>query len=55
MMATINKSTHTQRQIDYYADQNNPNNAAYKANRNNHSNQLNPNNPAFKSRRQSAK
>lgn len=35
--------THSQSQMNHHANQNNPNNAAYKAAANNHSNQLNPN------------
>ncbi|MCR4719702.1 MAG: hypothetical protein K5768_08760 [Firmicutes bacterium] len=35
--------THTKAQLDNWANQNNPNNKAYRANANNHSNQLNPN------------
>lgn len=34
---------HTQQQRNDYANQNNPNNSAYRANSNNHSNQMNPN------------
>ena len=40
--------THTQQQLNDYANQHNPNNPAYRANRNNHANQLNPNNQASK-------
>ena len=35
--------TRTQEQLDNWANQNNPNNKAYRANVNNRSNQLNPN------------
>lgn len=37
-------NTHTQKQLNDYANQHNPNNSAYRANCNNHANQLNPNN-----------
>jgi len=43
-MSKISGKTHTKAQLDNYANQNNPNNKAYKANLDNHSNQLNPNN-----------
>lgn len=36
--------THTQVQLDNYANQHNPNNEAYKAEQDNHANQCNPNN-----------
>ena len=36
-------NTHTQAQMNHYANQNNPNNDAFKARMNNHSNQCNPN------------
>lgn len=45
IMKKVSGYTHAQKQLDNYANQNNPNNAAYHANRNNHANQLNPNNP----------
>lgn len=38
-------------QADHHANQKNPNNPAFKANRNNRANQLNPNNPAYHSSR----
>ncbi len=41
-------NTHTQQQLDDYADQNNPNNDAYQADLDNHSDQLNPNNDECK-------
>ena len=47
----VSGKTHTQQQLNHYANQNNPNNSAYRANRNNHSNQCNPNNPAYRSSR----
>ncbi len=39
----VSGHNHTQQQRNDYANQNNPNNSAYKANLNNHSNQINPN------------
>ena len=39
--------THTQKQLDHYANQHNPNNSAYWADMNNHANQLNPNNDLY--------
>ncbi|MBQ3579853.1 MAG: hypothetical protein II975_02535 [Bacteroidales bacterium] len=47
----VSKSTHTQQQLDHYANQHNPNNRAYKANNDNHANQLNPNNSEFKGKK----
>ena len=47
----ISSKTHTQQQLNHYANQNNPNNSAYRANSNNHSNQCNPNNSAYSSSR----
>ena len=38
---------YTKDQLDYYADQNNPNNDAYQSNLDNHANQLNPNNKEY--------
>ena len=43
----ISSSSHTQQQLNYYANQHNPNNSAYKANNDNHSNQCNPNNQNY--------
>lgn len=45
----VSGNTHTQQQVNHYANQNNFNNSAYKANFNNHSNQCNPNNSRYKS------
>lgn len=45
----VSSNTHTQQQVNHYANQNNPNNSAYRANMNNHSNQCNPNNSSYKS------
>jgi len=43
----VSGHTHTQSQLNNYANQHNPNNSASRANANNHSNQLNPNNSAY--------
>ena len=43
----VSGKTHSQAQLNNYANQNNPNNSANRANNNNHSNQLNPNNSAY--------
>ena len=42
--------THTQAQCNHHANQNNPNNSAYRSAANNHSNQCNPNHTASKSK-----
>ena len=47
----VSGKTHTQAQRDNYANQKNPNNAAYQTNRNNHANQCNPNNAAYQQSR----
>ncbi len=39
----VSGKTHTKEQLDNWANQNNPNNKAYRSNANNHANQLNPN------------
>ena len=39
----VSGHTHTQQQVNHYANQHNPNNNAYQANLNNHANQCNPN------------
>lgn len=39
----VSGKTHTQAQLNDWANQHNPNNKAYKANLDNHANQLNPN------------
>ena len=39
--------THTQKQLDDYANQHNPNNPAYWANLDNHANQCNSNNDEY--------
>ncbi len=43
----VSGHTHTQQQLDHYANQHNPNNSAYWADMNNHANQLNPNNDLY--------
>ena len=40
-MKKISGKTHTQEQLNAWANQNNPNNKAFRAKSNNHSNQLN--------------
>ena len=47
-MAKVSGHTHTQKQLNNYANQHNPNSSAYRANNNNHANQLNPNNQNYK-------
>lgn len=39
--------THTQAQLDHYANQHNPNNDAYQADLDNYANQCNPNNDEY--------
>ena len=43
----VSGNTHTQSQINHYANQHNPNNMAYHANLDNHANQCNPNNSNY--------
>ena len=43
----VSGNTHTQAQLDDYANQNNPTSSAYQANLDNHANQLNPNNDEY--------
>jgi hypothetical protein len=43
----VSGHTHTQEQLDNYANQNNPNNDAYQADLDNHADQLNPNNDKY--------
>lgn len=45
---SVSSKTHSQSELDHYANQNNPNADAYKDNNDNHSNQLNPNNEKYK-------
>ncbi len=42
MSKKVSGKTHTKEQLDDWANQHNPNNKAYKANVDNHSDQLNP-------------
>lgn len=44
----VSLNTHSQSELDHYANQNNPNSDAYKAENDNHSNQLNPNNEEYR-------
>jgi hypothetical protein len=44
----VSGNTHTQQQLDHYANQNNPNNDAYQYDLDNHANQLNPNKDEYK-------
>ena len=43
----VSGHTHSQSQLDNYANQHNPNNEAYWANHDNHANQCNPNNDEY--------
>jgi len=43
----VSSKTHTQAQLDDYANQHNPNHEAYQDNLDNHANQLNPNNDEY--------
>lgn len=43
----VSGHTHTQTQLNNYANQHNPNNNAHQANLNNHANQCNPNNSNY--------
>ena len=43
----VSAHTHTPQQLNNYANQNNPNNAAHQSNLDNHANQMNPNNHAY--------
>lgn len=52
-MSNVSGKTHTQAQLNNYANQHNPNNPAYRANVNNRANQLNPNNAAYKGNKSS--
>ena len=47
--------THTQRQLDAYANQHNPNNHAYWDDLDNHANQCNPNNANYQGHQESNK
>ena len=46
----VSGHTHSQQQLNDYANQNNPNNHAYQDDLDNHSNQCNPNNDEYKGR-----
>lgn len=46
-MSKVSGNNHTQKQMDNYSNQKNPNNSASKAAANNRSNQMNPNNAAY--------
>lgn len=46
-LSKVSGNNHSQRQMDNYANQKNPNNSASKAAANNRANQMNPNNPAY--------
>ena len=43
----VSGNTHSKEQLNHYANQHNPNNSAYQANRDNRSNQCNPNNKEY--------
>lgn len=43
----VSGNTHNKEQLNHYANQHNPNNSAYQANRDNRSNQCNPNNKEY--------
>lgn len=47
----VSSNTHTNQQVNHYANQHNSNNSANKANNNNHANQCNPNNSNYKGRK----
>ena len=51
----VSGKTHTKEQLDNWANQNNPNNKAYRANADNHSNQLNPNHKKHQQRHTAAR
>lgn len=44
---SVSGNTHSKEQLNHYANQHNPNNSAYQANRDNRSNQCNPNNKEY--------
>ena len=43
----VSGNTNSKEQLNHYANQHNPNNSAYQANRDNRSNQCNPNNKEY--------
>ena len=47
MSKGVSGYTHSQQELDHYANQHNPNNSAYWADLDNHANQLNPNNERY--------
>lgn len=47
----VSSHTHSQQQLNHYANQHNPNSSAYRSNMNNHANQLNPNNANYKGKK----
>ena len=51
----VSGKTHTKEELDNWANQNNPNNRAYKANADNHANQLNPNHKTHQQKHQAAR
>ena len=51
----VSGKTHTKAELDSWANQNNPNNRAYKANADNHANQLNPNHKTHQQKHQAAR
>lgn len=51
----VSGKTHTKEQLDNWANQNNPNNKAYKANADNQANQLNPNRKTHQQKHQASR
>lgn len=49
----VSGHTHSQAQLNHYANQNNPNNSAHQSSRDNHANQCNPNNKEYEHSRNS--
>ena len=47
-MAKVSGNTHSRDQMNYHADQCNPNSGAHRASMDNHANQCNPNNSAYR-------
>jgi len=46
-MGKVSGNTHSQKQLDHYSNQQNPNNDRHQVELDNHSNQLNPNNDEY--------
>jgi hypothetical protein len=46
-MGRMSSYTHSQEELDHYANQNNPNSDAYQHEMDNHADQLNPNNDEY--------